>query len=69
MVTLIGATETYGHTIAIQRGSHRTAAPVDFKVVQRGLNADGVGNLLSGLAATVPNTTTAWPPGASSPCS
>ncbi len=57
IVTLIGAIETYGHGIAIQRVSHRTAAPVDFKVVQRGLNADGVGNLLSGLAGTVPNTT------------
>ncbi len=31
--------------------------PVDFKAVQRALNADGVGNLLSGLAGTVPNTT------------
>ena len=31
--------------------------PVDFKVVQRALNADGVGNLLSGLAGTVPNST------------
>ena len=57
IVTVIGAIETYGHAIAIQRVSHRTAAPVDFKVVQRALNADGVGNLLSGLAATVPNST------------
>ena len=57
IVTIIGAVETYGHAIAIQRVSHRTAAPVDFKVVQRALNADGVGNLLSGLAGTVPNST------------
>ena len=57
IVTIIGAVETYGHAIAIQRVSHRTAVPVDFKVVQRALNADGVGNLLSGLAATVPNST------------
>ena len=57
IVTIIGAIETYGDAIAIQRVSHRTAVPVDFKVVQRALNADGVGNLLSGLAATVPNTT------------
>ena len=35
----------------------RTAAPVNFKVVRRALNADGVGNLLSGLAGTVPNST------------
>ena len=57
IVTIIGAIETYGDAIAIQRVSHRTARPVDFKVVQRALNADGVGNLLSGLAGTVPNTT------------
>ena len=57
IVTIIGAIETYGDAIAIQRVSHRTAVPVDFKVVQRALNADGVGNLLSGLAGTVPNTT------------
>ena len=57
IVTIIGAIETYGHAIAIQRVSHRTAVPVDFKVVQRALNADGVGNLLSGLAGTVPNST------------
>ena len=57
IVTIIGAVETYGHAIAIQRVSHRTAVPVDFKVVQRALNADGLGNLLSGIAGTVPNTT------------
>ena len=57
IVTIIGAIETYGDAIAIQRVSHRTAVPVDFKMVQRAVNADGVGNLLSGLAGTVPNTT------------
>ena len=56
LVTLIGAIETYGHAIAIQRVSHRTPVPVDFKVAQRALNADGLGNALSGLAATLPNT-------------
>ena len=29
IVTVIGAIETYGHAIAIQRVSHRTAVPVD----------------------------------------
>ena len=57
IVTIIGAIETNGPAIAIQRVSHRTAVPVDFKVVQRALNADGVDNLLSGLAGTVPNST------------
>ena len=45
------------HAIAIQRVAHGTAVPVNSKVVRRALNADGVGNLLSGLAGTVPNTT------------
>ena len=55
IVTLIGAIETNGHAIAIQRVSqpHRGAGRP--KVVQRALNADGVGDLLSGLAGTVPN--------------
>ena len=57
IATVIGAIETYGDAIAIQRVSHRAAMPVDFKVVQRALNADGLGNLLSGLAGTLPNTT------------
>ena len=57
IVTIIGAIETYGDAVAIQRVSHRAPVPVDFKVVQRALNADGVGNLLSGIAGTVPNTT------------
>ncbi len=47
------------HAIAIQRVAHRTAVPVDSKVVRRALIADGVGNLLSGLAGTVPDTTSA----------
>ena len=32
-------------------------ARVDFRTVQGAVNADGMGNLLSGLAGTVPNTT------------
>lgn len=56
-VTLIGAIETIGDSVAIQRISRRKARAVDFRVVQGAVAADGVGNLLSGLAATVPNTT------------
>ena len=57
IVTVIGAIETYGDAIAIQRVTHRTAVPVDFRAVQRAVNADGIGNLASGLAGTMPNTT------------
>ena len=57
VVTLVGAIETIGDGIAIQRVSQRRPRATDFRVVQGALNADGVGNLLSGLAGTVPNTT------------
>ena len=56
-VTLVGAIETIGDAVAIQRVSWRTPRAVDFRTVQGAVNADGLGNLLSGLAGTVPNTT------------
>ena len=57
MVTLVGAIETIGDGVAIQRVSRRAPKATDFRVVQGALNADGVGNLLSGIAGTMPNTT------------
>ncbi|MXZ45670.1 MAG: hypothetical protein F4Z08_01540 [Chloroflexi bacterium] len=57
VVTLVGAVETVGDGIAIQRVSRRSPRATDFRVVQGALNADGMGNLLSGLAGTLPNTT------------
>ncbi len=56
-VTLIGAIETIGDSVAIQRVSWRKPRAVDFRAVQGAVGADGLGNLLSGLAGTVPNTT------------
>ena len=56
-VTLIGAIETIGDSIAIQKVSWRRSRATDFRAVQGALNADGMGNLLAGLAGTVPNTT------------
>ncbi len=57
LVTLIGAIETVGDAVAIQRVSWRKPRAVDYRAVQGALSADGVGNLLSGVAGTVPNTT------------
>ena len=57
VVTLVGAIETLGDGVAIQRVSQRRPKATDFRVVQGALNADGLGNLLSGLAGTLPNTT------------
>ena len=56
-VTLVGAIETVGDGVAIQRVSWRKPRAVDFRAVQGAVGADGVGNLLSGLMGTVPNTT------------
>ena len=57
VVTLVGAIETIGDGIAIQRVSRSRPRATDFRLVQGALNADGVGNLLSGLIGTPPNTT------------
>ena len=57
VVTLVGAIETVGDGVAIQRVSRRRPQATDFRVVQGALNADGVGNLFSGIAGTLPNTT------------
>ena len=57
VVTIVGAVETIGDGVAIQRVSRREPRATDFRVVQGALNADGVGNFLSGLAGTLPNTT------------
>ena len=56
-VTIVGAIETVGDGVAIQRVSRRRPQATDFRVVQGSLNADGLGNLLSGIAGTLPNTT------------
>ena len=57
LVTLVGAIETIGDGVAIQRVSWRRPRAVDFRAVQGAVAAGGAGNLLSGLAGTVPNTT------------
>lgn len=57
IVTIVGAIETYGDGIAIQKVSRRYQHATDFKAVQGAINADGLGNLLSGLIGTLPNTT------------
>lgn len=57
IVTIIGAVETIGDSVAIQRVSWRKPRAVDYRVVQGAVAADGTGNLLSGVAGTMPNTT------------
>ena len=57
IVTVIGAVETIGDSVGIQRVSWREPRAPDYRAVQGAVAADGLGNLLSGLAGTVPNTT------------
>ena len=57
LVTVVGAIETVGDAIGIQQVSWRRPRATDFRAVQGAVGADGVGNLLSGLLGTVPNTT------------
>ena len=57
LLTLVGAMDTLGDSIAIQRVSWKKPRAIDFRSIQGALNADGLGNLLAGLAGTVPNTT------------
>ena len=57
LVTVVGAIETVGDAIGIQQVSWRRPRATDFRSVQGAVGADGVGNLLSGLMGTVPNTT------------
>ncbi len=56
-VTLVGAIETVGDSVAIQRVSWRKSRAIDYKAVQGAVSADGLGNLLSGIMGTLPNTT------------
>ena len=56
-VTLIGAVDTIADTTAIQRLAWRDRRAIDLRPVQGAVNADGLGNLLSGLVGTIPNAT------------
>ncbi len=56
-VTLVGAIETVGDSVAIQRVSWKKSRAIDYRAVQGAVAADGLGNLLSGLMGTLPNTT------------
>ena len=57
LISLVSALETVGDGVAVQQVSRRQPRTTDFRVIQGALNADGLGNVLSGFAGTVPNTT------------
>lgn len=55
-VALVGTTKSVAVAVAAQRVSWRRPRAVDFRAVQRTVAAEGVGNLLAGLAGTMPST-------------
>ena len=56
IVTLLLTIKIIGDGIAIQAPARRRPRTPDFRIVQGALNANGVGNLLAGIAGTVPTT-------------
>ena len=58
LVAVIAAIRTMSSAVAIQRASWRRERAVDFRAVQGAVAVDGVGNLLAGLAGTVPGSAT-----------
>ena len=57
LVAVIAAVRTMSSAVAVQRVSWRGSRAIDYRAVQGAVTLDGVGNLLSGLAGTLPNTT------------
>ena len=57
LVAVIAAVRTMSSAVAVQRVSWRGSRAIDYRAVQGAVTLDGVGNLLSGIAGTLPNTT------------
>ena len=59
LVAAIASIRTMSSAVAVQRVSWRRASrAIDFRAVQGAMAVDGVGNLLAGLAGTVPGSAT-----------
>ena len=55
-VTLVGSTKSVAVAVAAQRVAWRRSRAVDYRAVQRALTAESAGNLLAGVAGTMPAT-------------
>lgn len=53
-MALVCTIQTIGNAVAVQRVSWDRPRAIDFRAVQGAVTADGAGNLLSGLAGTMP---------------
>ena len=58
LVAMIASIRTMSSSVAIQRVSWRRQRSVDYRAVQGAMTVDGLGNLLSGLAGTMPGSAT-----------
>ena len=56
LVGLIESVQTISNAVAVQRASWRRPRAVDYRAVQGTVAAAGLGNLVCGIAGTVPNT-------------
>ena len=56
LVALIESVQTISNAVAVQRASWRRPRAVDFRAVQGAVATAGLGNLVCGIAGTVPNT-------------
>ena len=56
LVTLIVTLRSISSSVAVQSVSWRRPRAVDYRAVQGAVNVDGISNLLSGAAGTIPNT-------------
>ena len=56
LVAVIATIRSISGAVAIQRVSWRRSRAVDFRAVQGAIAVDGLGNVLSGLVGTTPNT-------------
>ena len=56
LLSLVACLETFADATTVQRASHRTERPIDFRAIQGAINADGAGSFLAALFGTVPNT-------------
>lgn len=56
LVAVVSSIRTISSSVAIQRISWRKSRAVDFRAVEGAMTVDGLSNLISGLAGTIPNT-------------
>jgi len=57
VLTVINGVQAIGNSMAVQQVSRRELRQMDYDSIQGTLYGDAVGNILSGLAGTVPNET------------